>query len=253
MNTRLKDKVVVITGAAQGIGAAFALGMAEEGAKVVIAARSDSSAVVNQIIAFGGQAIGCNVDVNDNASLQAMVEKTEAEFGPIEVLINNAALFSSITLKPFTEIDEDEWDQVMKVNVRGPFQCAKAVIPSMRKNGRGKIVNISSGTFLRGAPMFCHYVSSKGGVVGLTRGLASELGKDNILVNCIMVGLTESEGVKNHKQILGAAKEGTLAARIIKRAMVPDDLIGTVNFLSSEDSDFMTGQCVNIDGGALNY
>ena len=250
---RLEGKVAVVTGAAQGIGAAFAKGLASQGAKVVIAARSDSSQVVNEILEAGGKALACKVDVNDNESLMAMVSETESTFGPIEILVNNAALFSSMTLKPFMEIDEDEWDQVMKVNVRGPFQCAKAVVPSMRKNGRGKIINIASGTFLRGAPMMCHYVSSKGAVVGQTRAMAPELGNDNISVNCIIVGLTESEGVKNHKQILGAAKDATLAARVIKRAMVPDDLLGAVYYLASEDSDFMTGQCMNIDGGALNY
>jgi len=185
--------------------------------------------------------------------LLAMVEEAEAKFGPIEILVNNAALFSSLVMKPFMEIEEEEWDQVMKVNTRGPFQCAKAVVPSMRKNGRGKIINIASGTFLRGAPMMCHYVSSKGAVIGQTRAMAPELGNDNIAVNCIIVGLTESEGVKNHEQILGAAKEATLAARIIKRPMVPEDLLGAVYYFASEDSDLMTGQCMNIDGGALNY
>jgi len=250
---RLAGKVAVVTGGAQGIGAAFAKGMAAEGAKVVIAARSDSSQIVSEIIAQGGEAIGFRVDVTDNESLLAMVEQTESKFGPIEILVNNAALFSTLSLKPFSDIDEDEWDKVMRVNVRGPFQCAKAIVPSMRRNGRGKIINIASGTFLRGAPMLGHYVSSKGAVVGLTRALASELGKDNILVNCIIVGLTESEGVIRNQQMLGAAKEGTLAARIVKRSMLPDDLLGSVYFLSSEDSDFMTGQCVNVDGGALNY
>jgi NAD(P)-dependent dehydrogenase (short-subunit alcohol dehydrogenase family) len=253
MMKRFEGKVAVVTGAAQGIGAAFAKGLASQGAQVVIAARSDSSQVVNEILEAGGKALACKVDVNDNESLMAMVSETESTFGPIEILVNNAALFSSMTLKPFMEIDEDEWDQVMKVNVRGPFQCAKAVVPSMRENGRGKIINIASGTFLRGAPMMCHYVSSKGAVVGQTRAMAPELGNDNISVNCIIVGLTESEGVKNHKQILGAAKDATLAARVIKRAMVPDDLLGAVYYLASEDSDFMTGQCMNIDGGALNY
>lgn len=250
--SRLKDKVAVITGAAQGIGAAYAEGMAAEGAKVVVTDVADTSAVVEKIKAAGGNAIGCHADVTDNASLAAMVEMVESEFGPIEILINNAAIFATLTLKPFTEIDEDEWDAVMRVNVRGPFQCTKAVLPSMRKNGRGKIINISSGTFLRGAPMFCHYVSSKGAMVGQTRALAKELGADNVHVNCIVVGLTESEGVKNHDQ-LGAIKAPTLDARTIKRAMVPDDLLGTVYFLASEDSDFITGQCVNVDGGALNY
>ena len=249
---RLEGKVAVVTGAAQGIGAAYAMGLASEGAKVVVADIADTSSVVERIRAKGQSAIGCHVDVTSNESLNTMVRETEEAFGPIEILINNAAIFAGLELKPFTEISEEEWDFVMRVNVRGPFQCAKAIVPSMRKNGRGKIINIASGTFLRGAPMFCHYVSSKGAVVGQTRALAAELGTDNILVNCILVGLTESEGVKDHKQ-LGAAKAPTLAARVIKREMVPEDLLGTVYYLASEDSDFITGQCINVDGGAINY
>ena len=249
---RLEGKVVVITGAAQGIGAAYALGMASEGAKVVVSDIADTSKVVEQIKEAGGSAIGCHTDVTDNDSLSALVKEAEEAFGPVEILINNAAVFTTLKLKPFTEISEDEWDAVMRVNVRGPFQCAKAIVPSMRKNGRGKIINISSGTFLRGAPMFCHYVSSKGAIVGQTRSLAAELGADSIHVNCIIVGLTESEGVKQHEQ-MSKITNPTLQARIIKRSMLPDDLLGAIYFLSSEDSDFITGQCVNVDGGALNY
>lgn len=253
MEKRLKGKVAIVTGGAQGIGAEFAKGLAAQGTNVVIASRSDSSAVLREISALGGSAIACKVDVNNNENLRDMVQQAESNFGPIEILINNAALFSSLALKPFTQITEQEWDQVMKVNVRGPFQCAKAVVPSMKRNGRGKIINISSGTALRGAPMLSHYVSSKSAIIGQTRAFATELGSDNILVNCIIVGLTESDGVKNHQQMLSKAKESTLAARIIKRSMLPQDLLGTLYFLSSEDSDFMTGQCVNIDGGAINY
>lgn len=249
---RLDGKVAVVTGAAQGIGAAYAIGLASQGAKVVVADVADTSSVVAEINANGGSAIGCTADVTSNESLNALVEKTEAEFGPIEILVNNAAIFASLELKPFSQISEEEWDLVMRVNVRGPFQCAKAMVPSMRKNGRGKIINIASGTFLRGAPMFCHYVSSKGAIVGQTRALAAELGADNVLVNCILVGLTESEGVKEHKQ-LGAAKAPTLAARVIKREMLPEDLLGTLYYLASSDSDFVTGQCMNVDGGAINY
>lgn len=253
MKKKLEGKVAIVTGGAQGIGATFAKGLAAQGAKVVIAARSDSASIVNEIIAAGGEAFGHTLNINSNENLQTLVAETEAKFGPIEILVNNAAVFSSLKLKPFSEISEEEWDEVMKVNVRGPFQCAKAIVPSMRRNGRGKIINISSGTFLRGAPMMCHYVSSKGAVIGQTRAMAAELGKDNVHTNCIIVGLTESDGVKNNGQILEAAKQGTLAARVLKRAMVPEDLLGALYFLSCEDSDFMTGQCVNIDGGALNY
>ena len=249
---RLSQKVAVITGAAQGIGAAYAEGLAKEGAKVIVSDITDTSEVVGRIKAAGGEALGCQADVTDNDSLNELVAITESTYGPIEILINNAAIFTTIKLKPFTEISEDEWDAVMRVNVRGPFQCAKAIVPSMRKNGRGKIINISSGTFLRGAPMFCHYVSSKGAIVGQTRALAAELGADNIHVNCIIVGLTESEGVKNHEQ-MSKITGPTLQARIIKRAMLPEDLLGTVYHLASEESDFISGQCINVDGGALNY
>lgn len=250
--SRLAGKVAVVTGAAQGIGAAYAEGMAAEGAKVVVSDIADTTEVVERIKASGGSALACTADVTNNDSLAALVAETESAFGPIEILVNNAAIFTTIKLKPFTEIDEDEWDALMRVNVRGPFQCTKAVVPSMRKNGRGKIINISSGTFLRGAPMFCHYVSSKGAIVGQTRALAAELGGDNIYVNCIIVGLTESEGVKQHEQ-MSKITGPTLQARVIKRAMVPEDLLGTIYHLASEDSDFITGQSINVDGGALNY
>ncbi|MGI9321969.1 MAG: SDR family NAD(P)-dependent oxidoreductase [Pseudomonadales bacterium] len=249
---RLENKVAVITGSAQGIGAAYAKGMASEGAKVVVTDVTDTAQVVEEITSAGGKAIGLKVDVTDDASLAEMVAKTEADLGPIEILINNAAIFASIVLKPFTQIDNDEWDAVMRVNARGPFQATKAVVPSMQKNGRGKIINISSGTFLRGAPMFCHYVTSKGAVVGQTRALARELGKDNILVNCITIGLTESEGLAGQSQF-DPARAGNLAARIIQRDMLPADLLGTIYYLASEDSDFVSGQCFNIDGGAISY
>jgi NAD(P)-dependent dehydrogenase (short-subunit alcohol dehydrogenase family) len=249
---RLENKVAVVTGSAQGIGAAYAIGLADEGAKVVVTDVSDTADVVAKITSAGGSAIGINVDVTDDASLAEMVSVVEQEFGPIEILINNAAIFASLKLKPFMQIDNDEWDAVMRVNARGPFQATKAVAPSMRKNGRGKIINISSGTFLRGAPMFCHYVASKGAVVGQTRALARELGSDNILVNCIMVGLTESEGLAGQAQ-LDAARAGNLAARIIQRDMLPEDLLGTIYYLASGDSDFISGQCFNIDGGAISY
>lgn len=249
---RSTGKVAVITGAAQGIGAAYAKGLASEGASVVLSDVTDPSAAAEEINSAGGKAVGITADVTDDASLEQLVEETEKHFGPIEILINNAAVFASLQFKPFTQISNEEWDTVMRVNARGPFQATKAMLPSMKKNGRGKIINISSGTFLRGAPMFCHYVSSKGAVVGQTRSLARELGPENIYVNCIMVGLTESEGVAANKQY-DMARTSTHASRILQRDMVPDDLLGTIYYLASEDSDFISGQCVNVDGGALSY
>ena len=248
---RMSGKVAVITGAAQGIGRAYAESLAAHGAQVAITDIQDTSEAVEAVKAAGGEAIGLETDVTSDESLAAMVEQTESAFGPIEVLINNASIFATIKLKPFTEISNEEWDAVMRVNARGPFQATKAVLPSMKKNGRGKIINISSGTALRGAPMFPHYVSSKGAVIAQTRAVSRELAEYDIHMNTIIVGLTESEGVKGHEQ-LSAAKAPTLGMRAIKREMLPADLIGTMLFLATEDSDFITGQSINVDGGALN-
>ncbi len=250
---RVKGKVAVVTGGAQGIGRAYAECLAAEGAQVVVTDIADTADAVAAIKAAGGEAIGLEVDVTSNESLAAMVKEAESSFGAIEILVNNAAVFASLAMKPFTEIPEEEWDLVMRVNVRGPFQATKAVLPSMRKNGRGKVINISSGTILRGAPMFLHYVSSKGAILAQTRAICRELAADNVQANTIIIGLTESEGVKNNEKMLGAAKAPTLAMRAISRPMLPDDVLGALLFLASEDSDFITGQSINVDGGALNH
>jgi len=248
---RMSGKVAVVTGAAQGLGRAYAESLAAHGAQVVVTDVQDTADAVAAIEAAGGEAIGLRMDVTSDESLAAMVEAAESKFGPIEILINNAAVFASLTLKPFMQITNDEWDLVMRVNVRGPFQATKAVFPSMKKNGRGKIINISSGTALRGAPMFPHYVSSKGAIIAQTRAISRELAADNVHMFMIDTGPTESEGVKDHKQ-LGMARAPTLAMRAIQREMMPEDVLGTMLFLASEDSDFITGQSVNVDGGALN-
>lgn len=248
---RMTGKVAVVTGAAQGIGRAYADSLAAQGAQVVVADVQDTDETVAAIKAAGGEAIGLKADVTSDESLLAMVQEAESAFGPIEILVNNAAVFAKLVLKPFTQISNDEWDLVMRVNARGPFQAAKAVVPSMKRNGRGKIINISSGTVLRGAPMFLHYVSSKGAVIAQTRAISRELAADGICANTIIIGFTESDGVKSHKQ-LGAARAPTLAMRAIQRDMLPEDLLGAMLFLASEDSDFITGQSINVDGGALN-
>ena len=249
--SRLDGKVAVVTGAAQGIGETYAKALAREGARVVVSDVADTSRAVDEITKAGGEAIANTADVTDDAALADLVAAAEAAFGPIEILVNNAGLFAQLRLTPIMQISNEEWDRVMTVNVRGTVQATKAVVPSMLRNGRGKIVNISSGTFYYGGPGLAHYVCSKGAIIAFTRSASREFGDKNILVNCIAPGLTESEGVRNHPD-LHVARAPTVQSRAIKRDMVPEDLIGTMLFLASEDSDFLTGQTFNVDGGKYN-
>lgn len=248
--TSLLGKVAIVTGAAQGIGAEYAKALAGAGASVVVSDIADGSGVAGQINEAGGRAIALQADITDGASLARLVEATEAAFGPIEILVNNAGLFGTIDAKPFEQITEAEWDRMMVVNTRGPFQTAKAVVPSMRRNGRGKIINIASGTFFKGPVGYPHYVASKGAVLAFTRSLARELGKDNILVNCISPGFTESESVMRNPAF-GQARQFVPGSRILQRSMTPHDLVGTMLFLAGPDSDFLTGQNVVVDGGGI--
>ena len=249
---RLKGKVVVVTGAARGIGATLAQAFAGEGAKVVVADISDTGKTVDAIKAAGGEAIGRKIDVTSNDDIAAMVKAAEDSFGPVECLLNNAGMFATIKLKPFWELTEDEWDQVMRVNVRGGFQVAKGVLPSMRKAGRGKIVNISSGTVFHGGQGHMHYVTSKGGVIAMTRSMARELSGLNITVNSVAPGYTESDGVRENPSLHvararrspPASSSATWCLRI---------LVGAIVFLMTPDSDFITGQMINVDGGRFMY
>jgi 3-oxoacyl-[acyl-carrier protein] reductase len=247
---RLKDRVVIVTGGGVGIGKAYAHGFANEGAKVVVADIQEAEAkkVAAEIRQSGGDAMAVAVDVTAEERTQAMAQATLKTYGRIDVLVNNAGLYSALKKKNFMEIDADEWDRVMAVNVKGLFLCVKAVYPAMKQQGKGKIINISSGTALNGSPFFLHYVSSKGGVIGFTRALAREVGGDNICVNAIMPGLTISgsnqEGVMTAEQLADRRKR-----RCLQRDQYPQDLVGTVIFLASDDSDFMTGQSIGVDGG----
>ena len=242
---RLEGKVAIVTGGGIGLGRAYCKALAGEGARVVVAdVQGEAAAAVAKEVK--GTAV--KVDVTSEKETQAMAARALEAHGRIDILVNNAGMYSSIPKRPFTEIPLDEWDRCMAVNVKGVMLCCRAVYPQMKKQKGGKIINISSGTVMGGSPMFLHYVTSKAGVIGLTRALAREIGGDNINVNAITPGLTIAD--ENQKKMLS---EEYLAprrnARSFKRDQYPEDLLGAVLFLASKDSDFITGQTLNVDGG----
>jgi NAD(P)-dependent dehydrogenase (short-subunit alcohol dehydrogenase family) len=244
---RLAGKVAIVTGGARHIGAAYARRMAADGAAVVIADILDGLPVANEICAQGGKALAVTVDVSSEKDTKLMAEEAVKAFGRVDILVNNAAIFINIQRHPFYEITAEEWDRVSAVNIKGPFLCAKAVFPQMKQQRSGKIINISSSTAYWGTPMFLHYVASKSALVGMTRSLAREVGEFGICVNAIAPGLVEHEG-QNAPKVLS---ELQLKERSLKRLQTPDDLMGTLVFLASSDSDFMTGQTIVVDGGSV--
>ena len=244
---RLEDKVVIVTGGAKGIGRAYCLGMAAEGAHVVVADVADPKSIVQEVEARGAQALGVSCDVSREEDTLRLATETLARFGRVDILVNNAALYGPLKRRPFMEIPIEEWDRVMAINLRGLFLCSRAVFPAMKAQGAGAIINIASGTFFKGVPHYIHYTTSKGGVVGFTRSLARELGEFGIRVNAIAPGFTLSG--ENEKNMPDAGKAANVGMRMLKRAEVPEDLVGTVIFLASDDSRFITGQTIVVDGG----
>ena len=248
---KLKDKVAIITGGGQGIGKEYALGFAREGAKVVIAEikLENAQQVVKEIESQGGKAIAVRTDVTSEADASEVTEKTIATFGRIDALVNNAAIYYGIEMKPFEFISEKEWDAMMAVNVKGLFIMSKAVMPLMKQHKSGSIINISSGTWLFGIPYLLHYVTSKAAVVGFTRALAREIGEHGIRVNAISPGFTMSEASKTMKGTPPGMAEMIADQTSLKRNQQPEDLVGACVFLASDDSGFVTGQLLNVDGG----
>lgn len=249
---RLKDKIAIITGASQGIGAAFAAGFAKEGAKIIIADISDGAKTVKKVADAGSEALFVKTDVSKEPECMAMAKAAYDKFGSIDILINNAAVFANIVLKPFTELSSEEFKKVIEINTSGVFHCIKAVFPYMKEKG-GKIVNISSASILEGIPGMPHYVASKGAVMALTRCMARELGDFRINVNTIAPGFTHSEGGDQFDRgkalPLPPLDELQLQGRCIKRPSMPEDLVGLALFLSTNDSAFITGQMIVHDGG----
>ena len=252
MKGRLEGRVAIVTGGGHGIGRAYASRLAMEGARVVIAEIDEKAAlaVAGELGAAGHEALGIRTDVSDQASTAAMAAAAIERFGRIDVLVNNAAIFATIPMSrsPFDEIGIDEWDRMMTVNLKGTWLASRAVIPQMRKQGYGKIINISSGTALKGSPSRIHYVTSKAGILGFTKTLANEVGKDNICVNCVAPGSTLSE--ENPDEDVLRMRNAATAGRALKRVQTPEDLTGAVVFFACADSDFITGQTLVVDGGS---
>jgi 3-oxoacyl-[acyl-carrier protein] reductase len=252
MNGRLKGRVAIVTGGGHGIGKAYAARLAAEGARLVVAEIDGKAAlaVANELKAAGHAALGIRTDVADPDSVAQMARATVDLFGRIDVLVNNAAIFATVPMSraPFDEIAVEEWDRMMSVNLKGAWLASRAVIPQMRKQGYGKIINISSGTALKGSPSRIHYVTSKAGILGFTKTLANEVGKDNICVNCVAPGSTLSE--EDPDEGVVKMRTAAVSTRALKRVQTPEDLTGAVVFFASADSDFITGQTLVVDGGS---
>ena len=245
MSGSLEGKVALVTGAAQGIGNAIAKGLATEGARIVVADLNRAEEAAREF----ERGIGLTVDVADEGQVEGMAQEVVKQCGTVDILVNNAGLYASLQMRPFTEIPVDEWRQVMDVNVLSMFLTTRAVVPRMREQGGGRIVNISSGTPFRGVPFLLHYVTSKGAIVALTRALAKELGRDDVLVNCVAPGFTMSDGVREHPEVIEALREVSVSSRTLQRDQEPEDVVGAVLYLSSPAASFVTGQTIVIDGG----
>ncbi len=250
----LTDRTIIVTGAATGIGQAFAIGCAAQGANVVVADMHAADETVAAIEAAGGQAIAVRVDVADDASTRAMADAALKRFGRIDGLINNAAYFREIKLTPFEELDPAQWERIFAVNVKGVWQCCKAVMPALRERGSagggGSIVNIASVVAVAGQPGYLHYVATKGAVLAMTKGLAKECGASGVRVNVIAPGFVITDATKNRPI---EWQQSFLKARAISREQRPDDLVGTALYLLSDLAGFVSGQTIVVDGGHIMY
>lgn len=250
---RFDGRVAIVTGSAHGIGRAYARRLHAEGAEVVVADLDDEMAtkVAGELSQGGAKAIGVACDVGDQGSVDAMVDAAVKSFQKVDVLVNNASIMTAVPMSRvgFEDIAPEEWDRMMRVNLAGTWHACKAVAPHMRRNGYGKIVNVSSGTVFKGVAKRIHYVSSKAAIIGFTRTLARELGEDNITVNCIAPGATLTEEAPSAETL--EARRRKTQDRAIQRVQLPEDAVGAMAFLASEDSDFVTGQTLVVDGGSV--
>ena len=247
---RCSGKIAIVTGGAMGIGQAIVRGLLSEGAKVVIADRDGAEEAAQALDNAGDSVIGVSCDVSSQSDTEAMANATLEAFGRIDVLVNNAGIYADLTLKPFEDLDIDEWRRVLEVNVIGQALATRAVVPTMRRQGGGSIVNVSSGTPFKGVPFMLHYVASKGAVNAMTKALAKELGAADIRVNAVAPGFTLSDGVLANPHQMEKLQDISRQARVIQRDQHPGDIVGAVIFFASQDSAFVTGQTLVVDGGA---
>jgi NAD(P)-dependent dehydrogenase (short-subunit alcohol dehydrogenase family) len=248
---RHHGKTVAVTGSAAGIGRVLATRFAEEGANVVIVDLRGAEQTAAEFVHAGHTAIGVEADVADEADTTRWAEVARKAFGSVDILVNNAALFSTLKNRPFDEIPADEWRRVMEVNTLGPFLCLKAVVGDMKKRQWGRVVNVASTAAIKGVPNFAHYVASKGALIAFTRAVARELGGWNITSNAIAPGLTLSDQVLKNEAHVNSLQEVSRKARSIQRDAYPSDLVGAVSFLASDDASFISGQTLCVDGGAV--
>jgi 3-oxoacyl-[acyl-carrier protein] reductase len=252
VSASLAGKVAIVTGAGQGIGRVFAKAFGLAGTKIVVAEKNRASgeATAQEVASAGSQVMYCDVDVSDQAAVESMIRRIEEHFGGVDILVNNAAIFSTLEMRPFEEIPLPEWDKVMQVNVTGSLLCTRAVLPIMKRNKKGRIINIASGAVTLGRPNYLHYIASKGAVIAMTRSMARELGPSGITVNSILPGATFTE--VERKTVTPAQKEKIVAMQCIPRPQAPEDLVGPLLFLASDASAFVTGQAITVDGGATH-
>jgi 3-oxoacyl-[acyl-carrier protein] reductase len=250
----LAGRVAIVTGGASGLGVAYCRGLSEAGAKVVIADRDEVMLrrTTDKLLSDGLEVLSIIADVTNRISTQSMAETILAKWGRIDILVNNAAI---TTAAPFDQITEASWDSMYAVNVKGMWLTTLAVVPAMKSQGKGKIINIGSQTFFSGWPNYLHYVGTKGAVIGMTRALAIEVGPLGIRVNCLCPGLsmTEKALVDVEQSIMpgqvGRWVDDHVAGQCIKHPGYPEDLVGPLLYLASDASDFMTGQTMLVDGG----
>jgi len=248
----LRDKTVLITGGGQGIGSILVEAFAQVGARVVAADIQEAvvNALADSLCRQGFRVDGAALDVTDEQQVRALSQSLRDSHGGIDVLVNNAALFSTLTMQPFDEIDLDVWEKVLKVNLTGPFLCAKHFTRVMREKGGGRVINMASGAVTLGRPNYLHYIASKSGLVGMSHSMARELGPHGITVNAVLPGSVDT-GIER-ETVTPESKARIVAMQCIPRGQVPQDLVGVMLFLASDSSSFITGQSITVDGGATH-